>query len=144
MSGPAHEPLSASGPLCQNRRVSGAPTDTDPRRARRWRRAALAAFLGAPALLCVLTFVLAGPDLASLLAPWLGPFAGMVWGHADCTMWNQSRGAAIAAIALGLGSLALFVVADRRKGPLAALIPGALWSLVWCALATISALNAHL
>ncbi len=117
---------------------------TDTRTRRRWWPVAAAAFFGVPAGLGLLSFAFGGAEPAALLAPGCGPFAGMLYGHSDCTMWNQLRGWSLATIGLGVAASVLAIVGSRRRWPLAALLPGLAWSLAWTLLAVRSMINASM
>lgn len=45
--------------------------------------------LAVPAALAVAGCLLVRPEPASLIAPLLGPWAGLAYGHSDCTLGNQ-------------------------------------------------------
>jgi hypothetical protein len=84
-------------------------TQAGPERARSRRTRMLGrVLLALPAVVVLVWCVLLRPEPASLLAPLLGPWAGVLYGHWECTLasahpWRIAAGSAgvIAAVALG-------------------------------------------
>jgi len=81
------------------------------------------------------------PEPASLLAPPLGPWAGIAYGHHDCTMAAMLPGWTRAVVALGVVALAacIFGRRTRMRGVLPFLVT--LWTAAWVALAWLSVVN---
>lgn len=77
-------------------------------------------------------------EVASILAPIAGPWAGHLYGHADCTMASALPITSLV-VAL-LFPLALATALIWRRMILAA-IPLVVWSAAWSALAWLSAVN---
>ena len=96
-----------------------------------------------PWLLCIyaiaaLLALLVRPAWASLLAPLAGPWAGHLYGHADCTLASLNPGASLIALGVLPVVIAVALVGRRR---VAAGVPLLLWSLAWSGLAWLSAVN---
>ncbi|MCE9593817.1 MAG: hypothetical protein K8S98_06465 [Planctomycetes bacterium] len=77
------------------------------------------------------------PEFRSLAAPLLGPWAGRLYGHDDCTMAAKLPGWSLATV---LGGVVLLVVYARLRPSLAhpTLV---VWTFAWSALATMSVIN---
>jgi len=54
------------------------------------------------------------PEPGSVLAPLFGPWAGLLYGHSDCTMGNQAPVASVVLLVLGGAALAGAARAERR------------------------------
>jgi hypothetical protein len=78
---------------------------------------------------------------ASLIAPLFGPWAGLLYGHRECTMASQipipTLATSIAGVALVAGYLWLRPGAARTALATALIA----WALAWTILATLSVLN---
>jgi hypothetical protein len=96
--------------------------------------------LGAPLVLGACACFALEPSPLSLLAPFLGPWAGYLYGHESCTLANVAP------------RLALAVAGALLAGPLLAAFLRGAWRaralgftafalVVWCALASLSVLN---
>ena len=88
--------------------------------------------------------LLVRPEVGSFLAPLLGPWGGVPYGHSECTV--ASNGPGIAALAVGWLVLSLLLVWFLRRTPssflrIASHTSLALAATCWCALAWISAVN---
>lgn len=108
--------------------------------ARRIPRLWLALILAPLALALLGAFALARESRA-LLAPLLGPWAGVPLGHGECTMGAMLPAVSCTAVALGLAALASLAIA---RGPNLRPLRGSLallWSWSWSALALLSVLN---
>jgi hypothetical protein len=93
-----------------------------------------------PALLLAGWALLVHPEPASLLVPFFGPWAGVLYGHWECTL-AAGHPWGLAAVALALvGAAAL---AWRRGGILRGLAGGLLGALLlaWFAAALLSGAN---
>ena len=85
-------------------------------------------------------FGVGGP--AGLLGPVVGPWAGLLVGHHDCTMGTLYPAQSIG---LGLAALPIFGLAvwGRRNGVQWGMAGvGLVWALAWCAAAMLSFINA--
>jgi hypothetical protein len=92
---------------------------------------------GLAAVLCLV----ARPAAASLVAPALGPWAGVLYGHQDCTL-----GSVLPALSLGIagaGAVLLVTLRSLRPGTwhTVVLVAAALWALAWETAALISVVN---
>lgn len=92
---------------------------------------------GLAAALCLL----ARPASASLVAPALGPWAGALYRHQDCTL-----GSVLPALSLGLaaaGAILLVTLRALRTGPwhTFVLVLAAFWALAWETAALLSVVN---
>lgn len=96
---------------------------------------------GLPLALALLLCVLMQPVPGSVLAPALGPWAGLIYGHRDCTMASVFPAVAIALLVLGVGCL--FAVRGRLPGVgrAAALWVTGLWAVAWEFTALLSVVN---
>lgn len=81
------------------------------------------------------------PEAASLLAPFLGPWAGVTYGHHECTLASQSLPAALALAAVGLVALSGTGLLRTRRGYAAVVCVTVLWALTWEASAVLSVAN---
>jgi len=115
----------------------GEPRPNDPPR-RRGRLAVLLSF-GVPVVAVAAWCLLMRTEPQSILAPIAGPWAGHLYGHADCTLAHTMPTATWIAVGAGIVGAALAV---KRPGP-AFLTPAliALWSLVWSAMGLLSVVN---
>jgi len=102
----------------------------------RWQRVVVLAPLAAASALG--TFI--APSWATPFTPLLGPWAGHLLGHADCTMATVAADASWAASAAAAAALGLFVAAPRRWARWVWVV-GVLGATVWAALALLSVLN---
>ena len=96
----------------------------------------------APLALALVLCLVVQPEPGALVAPLLGPWAGLAWGHSECTMAKALPGpsyATVVALSVVLW-LYLRAHASRGRAVLAALLFIAVLS--WSALAVLSALNA--
>jgi len=97
--------------------------------------------LVAPVLLAMVACFLMQPQPAALAAPLLGPWAGLAFGHMDCTLAAQFPIGSFAL--LGSGVLAFFgrlrASNDTVRTVLDVLL--LLWLTIWCAFAVLSVLN---
>lgn len=80
-------------------------------------------------------------ELPSLFAPLLGPWAGLAYGHHDCTMGTVMPAVSWGAALLGAVAIPTALRARsprlRRAGRIATL----LWAVLWFGLAVLSAVN---
>ena len=110
----------------------------------RMRRLHLALTVGAvlPFAALLLICVVARPRIGAFVAPFLGPWAGVAYGHYDCTMGHAaplpSFGLAVFGAASGVG-LVLARGANGRTLALSALV---VWALGWELAAFLSFVNA--
>lgn len=101
------------------------------------------ALVFAPLALALLGAFALAREPRALLAPLLGPWAGVPLGHGECTMAALLPAASYTALALGLAALAALAFA---RGARLRLLRGGLallWSWTWSALALMSVLNAQ-
>lgn len=112
----------------------------DPSSHRRWRLIA-AASLGIPAAFAAAWCLLLRPEAKSVVAPLLGPWAGHLYGHQECTLAAGAPTATVLAVALGVVAFAALAFLRRSAAGLVALLPAALWSLGWSAMALLSVAN---
>jgi hypothetical protein len=104
----------------------------------KWWKVAVAVLL----LACVgLSFAMQ-PEPGAVAAPLLGPWAGIAFGHSDCTLGNQIPGASLGLAALGV---LLAVCLGRSKGHHGARVVvlslGLVWVAAWEFSALLSVLN---
>jgi hypothetical protein len=82
------------------------------------------------------------PVVASFLAPLAGPWAGLLYGHSDCTMANTLPVPSFTAVGLGItiGCGLVFAGAESRwrHAWRAGLVA---WGLLWNVLAALSVVN---
>lgn len=104
--------------------------------ATRWQRAVVLAPLVAASALGTLM----APSWTTPFTPLLGPWAGHVLGHSDCTLATVAAEASWAASAAAAVALGLFVAGPRRWSRWVWAL-GALGSTVWASLALLSVLN---
>ncbi|MFM7296158.1 MAG: hypothetical protein ACKO4Q_02925 [Planctomycetota bacterium] len=98
----------------------------------------------APLALFVVLCSLARPEPLSPLAPLLGPFAGELYGHRDCTLARvATEWSTIAAIVLAVAVLTSWRAHAHRRATLrvASYALLALACVQWYALAALSVLN---
>ena len=77
----------------------------------------------------------------SLLAPVLGPWAGLLYGHEDCTLGNLQPLASWTLLgSLPLAAAGLYLGRDTRARPFA-LLAFVLVIALWCVFALLSVLN---
>ncbi len=107
-----------------------------PGASRRWRIALLV-----PPALALACSLYAQPERISFAAPLLGPWAGYLYGHRDCTMAVQYPSLSVAVPVLGI--LALAVSTRIRPGPARVAVSVLLVTLsfAWSALAAMSVAN---
>lgn len=108
-----------------------------PRRRRRW----LTGLLFLPFLLLWIWCFLLEPDVRTALAPILGPWSGLAFGHHDCTMANSLPRTTWFAVGLGVVALSALALARRPLARLLAGVTAGLWALLWMGLAALSILN---
>ena len=113
---------------------ASAPTD-------RLSRRGLILGVGIPALLSLGWSFLLRPEVPALIAPLLGPWAGHLFGHDECTMANALPQWSWAAVGLGVAAIATARVVRTRSGRWIAIALLSGWSLVWSGLALLSVLN---
>ncbi|MFN0009151.1 MAG: hypothetical protein ACKVXR_14705 [Planctomycetota bacterium] len=104
------------------------------------RRALVLAF-GVPAAIALVWSLLMRPELPTLITPLLGPWAGLAFGHHDCTMANLAPKNSAAVIALGFLVAAACVF---LRGSVARILVPALatiWAVAWSTMALISVIN---
>jgi hypothetical protein len=97
------------------------------------------------AAVAIVACLLVQPELGSLVAPALGPWAGLVYGHLHCTMANaapQWSWAGVAAMAVAIGGVGSSLNTTSRAVRVVITIVLGLALLQWFALAWLSALNA--
>ncbi|MBL8803134.1 MAG: hypothetical protein JNN27_14110 [Planctomycetes bacterium] len=104
--------------------------------ATRWQRA----FVLAPLLAVSALSTLMAPSWTTPFTPLLGPWAGHLLGHADCTMATVASEASWIASAAAAVALGLFLAAPRAWSRWIWLV-GVLGSAVWAALALLSVVN---
>lgn len=107
---------------------------------RKTRAARLFGF-GLPLGLALAGCLLMRPEAGSLLAPAFGPWAGLLYGHRDCTFASFAPVAAFALLALGAGSLVALVRLRPGARRAVALWVMGLWSVAWELTALVSVLN---
>jgi len=96
--------------------------------------------LGLPFGLALGASLLIRPEADSLIAPWLGPWAGLAYDHLDCTMGTQLP--ALSFALAGLGALALpATVLARGRLAVAATALASAWAVAWELLALMSVAN---
>lgn len=81
------------------------------------------------------------PDVPTLITPLLGPWAGYLYGHEECTMASAMPQWSWAAAALGVVGIATAKLVRTRFGRWIAVALLSAWSLVWSGLALLSVLN---
>jgi len=104
------------------------------------RRALVLAF-AIPAAIALGWSLLLRPELPTLITPVLGPWAGVAFGHHECTMANAAPEVSTAVVALGIVVAAAWVF--LRGSVARILVPAlaAMWALGWCTLALFSVVN---
>jgi len=102
----------------------------------RWQRALVLA----PLLVVSAWSTLTVPGWATPFTPLLGPWAGHLLGHADCTMATVASEASWIASAAAAVALGLFLAAPRRWSRWIWVV-GVLGTGVWAALALLSVVN---
>jgi hypothetical protein len=81
-------------------------------------------------------------EVRTIAAPVLGPWAGHLYGHSECTMANALPWASWTAVGLGVVTLVLMLLARSRPWRVVAAVVGSIWSLFWNGLAFLSVVNA--
>jgi len=112
----------------------------EPVRTRASGRGLVLAF-AVPAAIALVWSLLLRPKLPTLITPVLGPWAGLAFGHQECTMANASPKLSTAVIAFGFVAAAAWAF---LRGPVArVLVPAlaAMWALGWSTLALFSVIN---
>jgi len=104
------------------------------------RRNTIAAFAFPFGIAVVLCFLFR-PGPGALLAPALGPWAGVVFGHWDCTMAHQLPVLSYALLALGAAALASFLRIPRQPWRSLLFTVVVLWAAAWEAASVLSVLN---
>lgn len=119
--------------------MSAATVAAPPTSASRWRRALVLA----PLLLASALGTLMHPSWATPFTPLIGPWAGHLLGHADCTLATVAAEASWAASIGAAAALGVFLAAPRRWSRWSRWIwaVGVLGSTAWAALALLSVLN---
>ncbi|MCC6406936.1 MAG: hypothetical protein IT453_07210 [Planctomycetes bacterium] len=97
--------------------------------------------IAAPLAVCALWSLLLRPELVSLAAPPLGPWAGYLYGHHDCTLAAQSQAASIAGAVLGGLLLVAYARVRSRTARVSLSLVLVLWSCAWATAAALSVLN---
>ena len=136
----AFDPLDfETGMAGRVREPAGVPTPFGARLVPRGVLVGVGVVFGAFAVL----FLFMRPEPQSVLAPLLGPMAGLLYGHSDCTMANQMPGVSIGVGVFGLALVGL-VLAPLRAGRGLRVLMAVLattWAFLWAALATLSVVN---
>ena len=101
---------------------------------------AVAIAAAAPLVFVAAWCTLLRAELVSPLAPLLGPWAGYLYGHADCTMAHAAPELTATAVAMLVGAVAAVVALPERARWLRPIAAGAA-SLVWSAAALMSVVN---
>jgi len=97
--------------------------------------------LGIPLLLGWIGLGLLRPELASAVGPLLGPWAGVAYGHGECSMASVKPLASAVVTAFGLVAGAGLFLARRRGPQTLALLVAAVWGLAWVGMAGYSVAN---
>lgn len=97
-----------------------------------------------PYALAMIGCLLARPEIGAFVAPLLGPWGGVPFGHSDCTMASALPGPS--AFAVGWLALSLLLSWFLRATPshflrIASHTSLALAATIWCGLAWLSAVN---
>jgi len=96
---------------------------------------------GLPLALVLLLCVLMQPEPGSVLAPAFGPWAGLLYGHSECTMASVFPAVAIALLALGVACLLGIRGRLPGVGRALALWATGLWAVAWELNALLSVVN---
>lgn len=99
------------------------------------------AWIVGPLLLAAAWCLLMRSEPRSMIAPLLGPWAGHLYGHGDCTAAESMAVLSWAVTALGLVSALLLIASSGWTRPWLALLPATGWSVLWSALALLSVAN---
>ncbi|MEO0652047.1 MAG: hypothetical protein AAFZ65_15345, partial [Planctomycetota bacterium] len=112
--------------------------------ARPWRRRWLWLCLPAlPMLLLSGGSLVSGAGAVEACAPWMGPYAGVLLGHWDCTMANVMPWRSLTAGALGVVSIGLLLFgSDTRWAAITGAVAWIAFCLWWTVLALLSLINA--
>ncbi len=94
-----------------------------------------------PLGLTVMLSMLMRPEAGSLLAPAFGPWAGLLYGHSDCTMASVFPVVAFALVALGAVSILAVRRLNRGRARSVALWVTGLWAVAWEIMALLSVVN---
>ena len=94
-----------------------------------------------PTALGLALSLLMRPELATLAAPLLGPWAGRLYGHRECTMAATLPACSWGGVGLGLVAIVATLAARKRAWRFASVALLAVWSLVWNGLALLSLVN---
>ena len=81
------------------------------------------------------------PESVSLVAPVLGPWAGVLYGHHGCTLATQWPAATLVLVITGVVLLIGVLTLRGRPGYPWVLAGTALWALAWEAAALLSVAN---
>ncbi len=81
------------------------------------------------------------PEVGSFLAPLLGPWAGLAFGHADCTLATILPLPSLALAVLGGVALSGAFRSRRRRTFVPFAILTVTWALAWCLAALVSVVN---
>ena len=96
---------------------------------------------GLPLILALLLCLLMRPEPGSVLAPAFGPWAGLLYGHSECTMASVFPAVAIALLALGVACLLGIRGRLPGVGRALALWATGLWAVAWEFTALLSVVN---
>lgn len=88
----------------------------------------------------VLSFLMRG-EAGALLTPVFGPWAGLLFGHSDCTLGNVAPLPSLALAAFGALSLAGAWLRRGRRGQAALLVCVLTWAAGWDLAALLSVAN---
>ena len=104
----------------------------------------IAALVVALSVLATIAVAFGGaPSIVALAVPLFGPWAGMLYGHWDCTMAHQLPGWTLALCLALIAWVAALVRVRNRAGRIAAGSAAVLWVIAWELLALISVVNAN-
>jgi hypothetical protein len=101
------------------------------------------AILGAclPMVVGLVACCLLRPEVRTLAAPLLGPWAGHLYGHRECTMASQMPGWSLASAVVGALALGILLLGRTPPWRTLAVLLLAVWSFAWSWLALLSVLN---
>jgi MYXO-CTERM domain-containing protein len=97
--------------------------------------------IAVPHMFGLIGCMLLQPEAESLLAPFLGPWSGHLYGHADCTMASSAPGWTAALVLLALAAIGLFLQPRRGRNQVLSPALTALAALCWVAAAVLSVAN---
>jgi hypothetical protein len=81
------------------------------------------------------------PELPTLITPVLGPWAGIVFGHQECTMANAAPEHSMVVIAFAFVVAAAWVFLRGTVARILVPALAAIWAVGWSALALFSVIN---